>query len=57
MTINLRDLRKALGETGYVNAIWSMRDKESGPIPEPHIRGWRWNRAKVIPFVKRQAKA
>lgn len=57
MTINLCDLRKALGETGYVNAIWEMRDKEAGPIPEAHIRGWRWNRANVIPFAKLRAKA
>lgn len=52
MFIDLRDLRKALGEVGYVNAVWAMRVKESPPVREAHTRGWRWNRAKVIPFKK-----
>ncbi len=51
--IDLRELRKALGEIGYVNAVWAMRALQSPPVREAAARGWRWNEAKVIPFKKR----
>lgn len=44
----LQDLRELLGEQGFVNACWAMRENASKPAPNRFQRGWKWSPAKVV---------
>ncbi len=49
----LQDLRNLLGEQGFIDAIWTMRERAMGPLPKPYLKGWKWKRPNtnnILPF-------
>ncbi len=42
------ELRRLLGEVGFVDGVWQMRINAARPVPKPFTRGWKWSPAKVV---------
>ncbi len=42
------ELRKLLGEAGFVDGVWQMRINASQPVPRQFTRQWAWSREKVV---------
>jgi hypothetical protein len=44
----LIELRRLLGEEGFVNGLWAMRINANPPVPKAFTRGWKWRRDKIV---------